>query len=118
MPDKPGVYVFAKHTNERLCPIYVGHTDTLKERLSNPCVLVSYIGYAGVAVNIIVAIFSQHRLRHRHAENRVEASKSPERPGAPEPVYAYVTPIAYAITSVTTTALFAWGSSLCLEGCT
>ena len=35
-PDAPGSYIFVKHTDEQLFPIYVGYTDSLKETLRTP----------------------------------------------------------------------------------
>ena len=40
--DSPGNYIFAKETSSGWTPIYIGETDSLKDRLSNhekmPCV--------------------------------------------------------------------------------
>ena len=35
-PDEPGRYIFVRHTNDRLFPIYAGYTDSLRESLSVP----------------------------------------------------------------------------------
>ena len=35
-PERPGMYVFVKHTDEQRYPIYVSHANNLKETLRNP----------------------------------------------------------------------------------
>ena len=35
-PKEPGNYIFVRHTDSRLVPVYAGSSDNLKESLSNP----------------------------------------------------------------------------------
>ena len=35
-PEEPGNYIFVRHTEKRLIPVYAGSTDNLMESLSNP----------------------------------------------------------------------------------
>ena len=35
-PDSPGMYVFVRHTDEHLYPVYAGYTDSLRESLRDP----------------------------------------------------------------------------------
>ena len=35
-PEEPGRYIFVRHTDDRLFPIYAGYTDNLRESLSIP----------------------------------------------------------------------------------
>ena len=79
---------------------------------TNTGVLISYLGYVGVVVNLVGAFFSQRSLRYRHAKSLDTKSAKPSGSDLSNPGYADVMPVAYAMISFAFTGLLLLESSM------